>query len=107
MRGSRASTWCTPRAGVRLLTASNEDEGKRIIDKYSDWITDDRRMDLASEDAVYMHPLPADRNIEVTDEVIEGPRSIVYDQERTLCSGHDTSTRHVRPDRQEGPGDRR
>jgi N-acetylornithine carbamoyltransferase len=37
-------------------------------------------MALANEDAVFMHPLPADRNIEVTDAVIDGPQSIVYDQ---------------------------
>ena len=70
-----------------LLTTTDEDEGKRVIDKYADWITDDRRMGLAGEDAVYMHPLPADRNIEVTDSVIEGPRSVVYDQAENRLHG--------------------
>ena len=37
-------------------------------------------MAMADQDAIYMHPLPADRNIEVTDEVIDGPHSVVYDQ---------------------------
>jgi ornithine carbamoyltransferase len=63
-----------------LLTTSDEEEGKRIIDKYEDWITDERRMDLAGEAAIFMHPLPADRNVEVTDGVIDGPRSVVYDE---------------------------
>jgi N-acetylornithine carbamoyltransferase len=27
-----------------------------------------------------MHPLPADRNIEVTDEIIDGSHSVVYDE---------------------------
>ncbi|MBN1891111.1 MAG: hypothetical protein JW850_24150, partial [Thermoflexales bacterium] len=55
-------------------------EGARIIDKYKGWITDQRKMGLAKADAVYMHPLPADRNVEVTDEVLDGPQSVVYDQ---------------------------
>ena len=37
-------------------------------------------MALAKEDCGYMHCLPADRNIEVTDEVIDGPNSWVYDE---------------------------
>jgi N-acetylornithine carbamoyltransferase len=70
-----------------LLTTADEREGKALIDRYADWITDDRRMALAGDGAVYMHPLPADRNIEVTDSVIEGPRSIVYDQAENRLHG--------------------
>jgi ornithine carbamoyltransferase len=37
-------------------------------------------MQAAREDAVFMHCLPAKRGQEVTDEVIEMPRSVVFDQ---------------------------
>ena len=63
-----------------LLTTSDPAEGKRIQDSYKSWIMDQRRMQLAKEDAIYMHPLPADRNIEITDEVIDGSHSVVYDE---------------------------
>ena len=63
-----------------LLTTQDAEEGKRIQDRYKNWITDERKMSLAKPDAIYMHPLPADRNIEVTDEVMDGPNSVVYDE---------------------------
>jgi ornithine carbamoyltransferase len=63
-----------------LLTTQDPDEGKQIQDKYKDWITDERKMALANRDAIYMHPLPADRNIEVTDGVMDGPNSVVFDE---------------------------
>ena len=50
------------------------------VEKHRDWICDARRMKLASPEARYMHALPADRGNEVTDEVIDGPASIVYDE---------------------------
>ncbi len=63
-----------------MLTTEDPEESAKIGEKYQDWITDERRMALAKPDAVYMHPLPADRNIEVTDDVIDGPQSVVFDQ---------------------------
>jgi N-acetylornithine carbamoyltransferase len=63
-----------------LLTTGDKTEGKKIQDTYKHWITDERKMALAKPDAIYMHPLPADRNIEVTDGVMDGPQSVVYDE---------------------------
>lgn len=63
-----------------LLTTTDQEEGKRIQDQYADWITDAGKMESADPDAIYMHPLPADRNIEVTDEVLDGPQSVVIDE---------------------------
>ncbi len=69
-----------PKSWGCWLTTEDKDESYKIGQKYKDWITDSRRMKLAKEHAVYMHCLPADRNIEVTDEVLDGPQSIVYDE---------------------------
>ncbi len=63
-----------------LLTTTDATEGKKIQDSYKSWITDAAKMAHAKPDAIYMHPLPADRDIEVTSEVMDGPNSVVFDQ---------------------------
>ena len=69
-----------PKSWGSWLTTEDDEESARIGAQYSGWIADDRRMSLAAERAIYMHCLPADRNIEVSDSVIDGPQSVVYDE---------------------------
>ncbi|HEX2079827.1 MAG TPA: ornithine carbamoyltransferase [Longimicrobium sp.] len=56
-----------------------EEAAKRARDFQGYCITDEM-MDSASGRAIFLHCLPAHRGEEVTDEVIEGPRSRVWDE---------------------------
>ncbi|MBW2147662.1 MAG: ornithine carbamoyltransferase [Deltaproteobacteria bacterium] len=78
--GFRDADIVYPKSWGCLLSTGDLDESARIGRKYQHWITDERRMSLAKTDAIYMHCLPVDRNIEVADAVIDGPQSVVYDE---------------------------
>ncbi|MFO7915918.1 MAG: ornithine carbamoyltransferase [Candidatus Krumholzibacteriales bacterium] len=57
-----------------------EDEEKERVEKFKPYSVDDEMMSLASDNALFMHCLPAHRGLEVTDSVIDGRHSVVYDQ---------------------------
>ncbi len=69
-----------PKSWGRLDAFRDEATALAESGTFRDWICDARRMSLAKPDALYMHCLPADRGSEVTDEVIDGPQSVVYDE---------------------------
>jgi N-acetylornithine carbamoyltransferase len=85
-RGIEGSDVVYAKSWGALLTTEDEAEGAAIIDRYRDWIADERRM-ASAPDAIYMHPLPADRGVEVADAVIDGPQSVVYDEAENRLHG--------------------
>ncbi len=61
------------------VSMGDEDEGRRhnLLAPYQ---VNRELMSRAAPDAIFMHCLPAHRGEEVTDEVIDGPQSVVFDE---------------------------
>ncbi|MFX0092770.1 MAG: ornithine carbamoyltransferase [Candidatus Hodarchaeota archaeon] len=45
-----------------------------------EWRVGRKHFDLAEKNAIFMHSLPAAREVEATNEVYDGPMSVIYDQ---------------------------
>lgn len=56
---------------------AESEEKKRVLSRYR--VTEEL-MSLAKPDALFMHCMPVHRGEEVTEEVLDGPQSIVYEQ---------------------------
>jgi ornithine carbamoyltransferase len=61
------------------VSMGDEDEGRRhnLLQPYQ---VNAALMAAAAKDAIFMHCLPAHRGEEVTDEVMDGPQSVVFDE---------------------------
>jgi ornithine carbamoyltransferase len=57
-----------------------EEERAKRLAAFAGYTVDERLVDQAAPDAVVLHCLPAHRGEEITEAVLEGPRSVVWKQ---------------------------
>jgi len=73
-------------AGATVVTTDtwvsmgDEEEKEKRIKDFKGFTVDDNMMKLADKEAIFLHCLPAYRGMEVTEEVLEGPQSVVFDE---------------------------
>jgi ornithine carbamoyltransferase len=86
---TRVGLTSDPREAVRGANVVNTDvwasmgqeaEQEQRARAFRGYIVDDSLMALAAPEAIFLHCLPAHRGEEVSDDVIEGPRSRVWDE---------------------------
>ena len=87
--GSRIT--CTTKANEAVFNADivytdvwtsmgQEAEADKRRKAFAAYQVNGKLMALANEDAILMHPLPAHRGEEITDDVLDSPLSVVFDQ---------------------------
>ena len=62
-----------------ISMGQEEEKAKRIKD-FEGFIVDELLMALAKTDAIFLHCLPAYRDIEVSEAVLEGDQSVIFDE---------------------------
>ncbi|MBS3815212.1 MAG: ornithine carbamoyltransferase [Hadesarchaea archaeon] len=73
-------SWASHGCMMNGINQFGEDKECRLRDKHKDWILDQERLNLTSSDSIVTHVLPVYRGKEATDEVMDGPHSVIYDQ---------------------------
>ncbi|EAR08280.1 ornithine carbamoyltransferase [Reinekea blandensis] len=73
-------------AGAHLVTTDvwasmgQEEEAKARMAAFRDYQVSPKLMDIADKDAVFLHCLPAHRGEEVSEDMLDDPRSVVFEQ---------------------------
>ncbi|MCX8197020.1 MAG: ornithine carbamoyltransferase [Candidatus Micrarchaeota archaeon] len=88
-RYSKVEVVDDPQAGIKdadviytdtWISMGLEDEKSERIKRFAPYQLNERLLEHAKNDAIVMHCLPAHRGMEITNEVIDGPHSVVFDQ---------------------------
>lgn len=87
--GDRVSVMRDPKEAVRgahlintdvWASMGQEDEAEARLKRFAPYQVTPALLDLADEQVLFMHCLPAHRGEEVSNELMEDPRSVVWDQ---------------------------
>ena len=62
------------------VSMGDEKEKKTRLKAFPPYQINGKLIKLAKKDAIFLHCLPAYRGYEVTNEVIDGPQSVVFDE---------------------------
>lgn len=62
------------------VSMGQEDEKEEKVKAFGAYRVDDALFGKAKDDAIFLHCLPAYRGYEVTESVIDGPRSVIFDE---------------------------
>ena len=57
-----------------------EDEAEQRRQVFSNYQVNGELLSLAKEDVIFMHDLPAHRGEEVSEDILDSPQSVVFDQ---------------------------
>jgi len=85
----RISVYRTPEEAVKgsnlvvtdvWASMGQEDEQEKRLKLFAGFQVSPALMDLAEPDAIFMHCLPAHRGEEVSDDMLDDPRSVVFDE---------------------------
>ena len=87
--GAKITTTNDPQVAVKgtnVVTTDTwismgQEEGKaEKLKDFTGFIVDEKLMSLAQEKAIFLHCLPAYRGYEVSEEVLEGSQSVIFDE---------------------------
>ncbi len=65
-----------------------EAEKAKRVEIFKDYQVNSKLMGVAHKDAIFLHCLPAYRGYEVTEDVIDGPQSVVFDEAENRLHAH-------------------
>ncbi|KXB01581.1 ornithine carbamoyltransferase [candidate division MSBL1 archaeon SCGC-AAA261F17] len=73
-------SWASHKCMMDGIKKFGKEREQKLHENYVDWKLTQERLDLMDDDAIMMHVLPVFRGQEASDEVVDGPHSIIYDQ---------------------------
>ncbi len=77
-------SWASHECVTVGMNRFGKDKEASLHEKYRGWILDQKRLDSMDKKALVTHVLPVFRGQEATDEVMDGPHSVILDQAENL-----------------------